>query len=207
MIELLMKSGAVGWVILANSLLAAVIFLEKLFHLHRAEIRRDDFLSGIFNIVRNGNVPEAIGMCDNTPGPVAYITRAALLHREESHAELTHAVEQAALEEIPRLERHLKGLLTAAQISPMLGLLGTVLGLISTLIMLERNAPLIQIGDAAGGMWQALITSAAGLIVAIPAFAGYNLLTARIERLVLDMERAASDIVHFLIHPDVKDAQ
>jgi biopolymer transport protein ExbB len=202
MIELLIKSGIIGWVILANSLLAALIFLEKLFHLHRAEIKTDDFLSGIYTIVRNGNLPEAIGMCDNTPGPVAYITRAALLHRGESHAELTHAVEQAALEEIPRLERHLKGLLTTAQLSPLLGLLGTILGLISSLIVMERNAPLIQIGDAAGGLWQALITSAAGLIVAIPAFAGYNLLSARIEKLILDMERGASGIIHFLIeHP------
>jgi biopolymer transport protein ExbB len=199
MLEILNKGGIITWIILLNSLVAMFIFLERLLHLHRAQIKTNDFLEGIYTIVRRGNILESISMCDSTPGPVAHITRAALLHYDRGHDAMTHAVEHAGLEEVPRLEQHLRGLMTAAQLSPLLGLLGTVFGLASTLLALEVNAPLVHIGDLAGGMWQALICTAAGLMVAIPAYAGYNLLVARVERLVLDMEQASTDIVHFLI--------
>jgi biopolymer transport protein ExbB len=199
MLEILSKGGIVTWIILLNSLVAMFIFLERLLHLHRAQIKTNDFLEGIYTIVRRGNILESISMCDNTPGPVAHVTRAALLHYDQGHDAMTHAVEHAGLEEVPRLEQRLRGLMTAAQLSPLLGLLGTVLGLASTLLALEANAPLVHIGDLAGGMWSALICTAAGLMVAIPAYAGYNLLVARVERLVLDMEQASTDIVHFLI--------
>lgn len=198
MMDILFKGGIITWLILLNSLVATIIFFERLLHLHRAQIKTNDFLEGIYTIVRRGNIPESISMCDNTPGPVAHVTRAALLHFDQSHDAMTHAVEQAGLEEIPRLEQRLRSLMTAAQLSPLLGLLGTVLGLATTLVSLESNAPLVHIGDVSGGMWAALICTAAGLIVAIPAYAGYNLLVSRVEGLVLDMEQASTDIVHFL---------
>ena len=199
MFEILNRGGIITWIILFNSLAALIIFLERLLHLHRAQIKTNDFLEGIYTIVRRGNIPESISMCDSTPGPVAHVTRAALLHFDQGHDAMTRAVEHAGLEEIPRLEQRLRGLMTAAQLSPLLGLLGTVLGLATTLLALEANAPLVHIGDLSGGMWSALIATAAGLIVAIPAYAGYNLLVARVEGLVLNMEQASTDIVHFLI--------
>ncbi|MFC1468211.1 MotA/TolQ/ExbB proton channel family protein [Verrucomicrobiota bacterium] len=199
MFEILSKGGIISWIIVLNSMVATVIFFERLLHLHRAQIKTNDFLEGIYTIVRRGNIPESISMCDNTPGPVAHVTRAALLHFDLSHNEMTNAVEHAGMEEIPRLEQRLRALMTAAQLSPLLGLLGTVLGLATTLISLEGNAPLVHIGDVSGGMWSALICTAIGLIVAIPAYAGYNLLVSRVEGLVLDMEQASTDIVHFLL--------
>lgn len=207
MLELLNKGGVISWIIAFNSLVAAIIFFERLLHLHRAQIKTHDFLEGIYTIVRRGNIPESISMCDNTPGPVAHVTRAALLHFDLGHEAMTHAVEQAGLEEIPRLEMRLPSLMTAAQLSPLLGLLGTVLGLASTLLALEGNAPLVHLGDVSGGMWSALITTAAGLIVAIPAYAGYNLLVSRVEALLLDMEQASTDVVHFLIQTQKEESR
>jgi biopolymer transport protein ExbB len=207
MFEILSKGGLITWIIALNSLVAALIFFERLLHLHRAQIKTNDFLEGIYTIVRRGNIPESISMCDSTPGPVAHVTRAALLHFDQDHAALTSAVEHAGLEEIPRLELRLRALMTTAQLSPLLGLLGTVLGLATTLLSLEGNAPLVHIGDVAGGMHSALICTAAGLLVAIPTYAGYNLLVSLVERLVLDMEQASTDIVHFLLQAQKEESR
>jgi biopolymer transport protein ExbB len=89
-------------------------------------------------------------------------------------------------------------LLTIAQIGPLMGLLGTVLGMMQALITIEQQSPLVQSGDLAIGLWQAMITTAAGLAVAIPTYVAYNFLIGRVEAVVLDMERASGDVLGFL---------
>jgi biopolymer transport protein ExbB len=190
------------WVILACSLVAAAIFLERFFHLHRAQIRSSDFLKGIYNILRRRNIVEAISICEETPGPVAHIVRAAILHYDESEENIRKAVQDAGVQEIPRLESNLNLLSTLAQIMPLLGLLGTVLGMMQTLMAIQNNAPLVHSGDLAAGLWQALISTAAGLAVAIPAYVGYNFLAGRVESILVDMERAAAEILNFLRQQD-----
>jgi len=198
MMELLQRGGPVMWLHLAAALGVTVIFLERLFHLHRAQIRSDDFLKGIYNILRRGNVVEAVSICEETPGPVAHVVRAAILQHDEPAGAVRRAVESAGIEELPRLEGRLGLLATIAQIEPLVGLLGTVLGMVEVLVTIQQKAPLVQAGDLAGGLWQALISTAAGLAVAIPAYAAYNFLVSRVESLVLDMEWAAVEIVTFL---------
>ena len=89
-------------------------------------------------------------------------------------------------------------LATLAQITPMMGLLGTVLGMMEVLLAVQEKSPLVHSGDLMGGLWQALISTAASLAVAIPIYAGYNLLVGRVESIVLDMERASVEILAFL---------
>ncbi|MCF7848724.1 MAG: MotA/TolQ/ExbB proton channel family protein [Kiritimatiellales bacterium] len=203
MLELMGKGGWIMWPLLVCSIIAAVLFLERVFHLHRAQIKRDDFLGGIYTIVNRGNMTEAISICDQTPGPVAYVVRTALLHYDEQGEVLKRTIDKAGLSEIPRLEKNLGGLLTIAQIAPLLGLLGTVLGLMMVFMLMNHHAPLAEIGDLAGGIWQALITTAAGLCISIPSFAGYNFLLSRVDAITLDMEHAAEDIYHFLTYERV----
>ncbi|MDH3982406.1 MAG: MotA/TolQ/ExbB proton channel family protein, partial [Kiritimatiellaceae bacterium] len=107
---------------------------------------------------------------------------------------------RAGLGEIPRLEKNLGGLLTIAQITPLLGLMGTVIGLVRIFMAMEQNAPLAEIGDLSGGIWQALTTTAVGLAVSIPSFAGYNFLLSRVENITLSMEYAADEIYRFLVY-------
>ena len=204
MLELMLKGGLVMWVIFGASLIAAMVFLERLFHLHRAQINSADFLEGIYNVLRRRNVVEAVSICEETPGPVAHITRAAILQGDADRDQIRQAIEGAGLAEIPRLERNLALLATIAQITPLLGLLGTILGMMEALWVIHQRAPLVYSGDLAGGMWQALITSAAGLAVAIPTYAGYNFLLHRLEHIVLDMERSSVEILHFLSTPAVR---
>lgn len=198
MLELVQMGGPVMWLLLVCSLMAGIIFLERLLHLHRAQIAPDAFLKGIFNILRRNNVVEAVSICEETPGPVAHLVRAAVLRHDEPPEAIALAIQASGLEEVPRLERNLNMLLTLAQIAPLIGLLGTVLGMAKTLIQIEQRAPLVHAGDISGGLWQALITTAAGLAVAIPTYAAYNFLVGRVEAVVLDMERAAGEILVFL---------
>jgi biopolymer transport protein ExbB len=207
MLELMIKGGWIMWPILVCSVTAAVLFLERLFHLHRAQIKQDDFLSGIYTIVNRGNTAEAVSICDQTPGPVAHIIRTGLLHADEQPEELKQTITKAGLGEIPRLEKNLGGLLTIAQITPLLGLLGTVIGLVRIFMGMEANAPLAEIGDLSGGIWQALLTTAVGLCVSIPSFAGYNFLLSRVERITLNMEYAAEEVYHFLVYERTEDGE
>jgi len=187
------SGGIVMVAILILSLVGLSIFLERLFHYHRAQIRTDDFLRGIFNVLRAGNRLEAVTLCEETPGPVAKLVHAALLHLDDGPEMIDKAIKDAGLLEIPRLERRLPLLASIGALAPMLGLLGTILGLLKGLEILSVKAPLIHSGDLAGGLWEALLTTAFGLGVAIPAYAGYNLLLARVDSLLLYMEQAARE--------------
>ena len=198
--EMISRGGWIMWPLLGCSLSAAILFLERLFHLHRAQIKQDDFLSGIYTIVNRGNTAEAVSICDETPGPVAHIIRTGLLHADEPPEMLRQTITKAGLGEIPRLEKNLGGLLTIAQIAPLLGLMGTVIGLVRVFMAMEQNAPLAEIGDISGGIWQALVTTAFGIGIAVPAFAGYNFLLSRVETITLNMEYAAEEVYRFLVY-------
>ena len=202
MLNWIQSGGPVMWLILAGGFVALIIFLERLFHLHRAQIEIDDFIHGITTNLKHGNELEAITICDQTPGPAALLVRTAIINSKEKKEDLIKAVQLAGIQEVPRLERHTNLLITLAQVLPMLGLLGTVLGLLTMLVMLQQGSPLAEIGDLAGGLWSALLTTAAGLITGIPAYAGYHFLISRVESIALDMEQAAGEIICFLTRPN-----
>ncbi len=202
MLNWIHSGGPVMWLIVAGGLIALLIFLERLFHLHRAQIKIEDFLNGITTNLNRGNDVEAITICDQTPGPAAHLVRTALLHRDDDATTLTQSVREAGIREIPRLERHTNLLITLAQVLPMLGLLGTVLGLLHMLAAMQAGSPLVEIGTLTDGLWSALLTTAAGLITGIPAYAGYHFLIGRVEAIALDMEQTAEEIIRFLTRPN-----
>lgn len=198
MTEVLMQGGPLVWVLLAVGLTGLLVFLERVLHLHRAKIRSEDFLQGLFRNLEYGHVEEALKVCDETPGPVAYLAKTAILHRNNDSEAFKRAMDNAGRSEISRMERRLVILATTAQVAPLIGLLGTVLGMVRALLVMNRQGPLVQSSDLSGLLMQALITTALGLIVAIPAYGGYNFLVNKMEKIVLDMERSASEITAFL---------
>ncbi len=193
----LQQGGWVLWLIIGAGLLAAVVFLERAFHVHRARIKTEDFLKGVCNILRRGNTAEALSICEETPGPVACMVRAAVMHQGEGREMIERAMNDSAITEIARLERRFFVLATIAQVAPIMGLFGTVLGMIETYVIIQQKAPLVHAGDLAGGIWQALITTAAGLIVAVISYIGYNILVGKVNTIALDMERAFGEILGF----------
>ncbi|MGD9612548.1 MAG: MotA/TolQ/ExbB proton channel family protein [Kiritimatiellia bacterium] len=198
MLNLMGNGGPVIWILLACGLFAALVFFERLFNLHRAQIAADDFLKGVYNILNRDNPVEAAAICEEAPGPVARLALAAVLHHDDTLESIGRAIEDAGLEEIPRMERGLGWLATLARITPLIGLLGTVLGLMEVLQAAHRAAPLVQSADLTGGLWNALSATALSLVIAILAYAGYNLLVSRVESILLDMERSASALLNFM---------
>ena len=199
---LLANGGPVMWLILIAAATAAVVFVERALFCHRSQINSAEFLNGVRTVIKRGNVVEAISICDATYGPVARLVKAAILHREQGRDRVREAVEEAGLIEVPRLEEKLNLLATIAQISPLLGLFGTIVGFIRMFMNLQSAGLYAHIiGDEnslAAGIWEALICAAAGLAVAIPAHAAYNYLVSRVNKIVLDMERAAAEIVNIV---------
>ena len=198
---LLANGGPVMWLILIAAATAGVVFVERALYCHRSQINAAEFLNGVRTVVKRGNVVEAISICDATPGPVARLVKAAILHREQGRERVREAVEEAGLTEVPRLEEKLNLLATIAQIAPLLGLFGTVVGFIQVFMYLQSEGLYANISgehSLAKGVWQSLICAAAGLAVAIPAHAGYNYLVSRVNKIVLDMERAAAEIVNIV---------
>ena len=198
MANLIGNGGPVIWLLLACGLFAAMVFLERLFNLHRAQIAADDFLKGVYNILSRDNTVEAATICEEAPGPVARLALAAVLHHDDTLDNVGRAIEDAGLEEIPRMEKGLGWLATLARITPLIGLLGTVLGMMEMLLAANRNAPLVQSADLTGGLWAALSATALSLVISILAYAGYNLLVSRVESILLDMERSASALMNFM---------
>ncbi len=198
MFEVISKGGPVMFPILLGSVLFVAIFIERLYHYHRAQIDTNEFISGIRNIMKKGNVAEAISICEETPGPVAHIIKTALLKHDRPRGEIAKTIEDAAMLEVPRLEKNLVVLATIDHISPLLGLFGTVIGMIQVFMKIQEMRGIINTEALAGGIWVALITTAAGLAVAIPAFVAYNYLVSRVNGLVLDMEKSATEVINLL---------
>jgi biopolymer transport protein ExbB len=195
---LLSHGGPVLYLILLASAVAVVVFIERFLHCHRAQINSTEFLNGVRTVLKRNNVVEAVSICDATPGPVARLVKTAILNREHGRERVREALEEAGLTEVPRLEERLNLLATIAQLAPLLGLLGTVLGFIRTFAAMQQEGLHAHVSDLSTGVWQALVCAAAGLAVAIPAHAGYNYLVSRVNSIVLDMERAATEIVHIV---------
>jgi biopolymer transport protein ExbB len=198
----IMQGGPVFWLIVLLGIAAVVVFFERLLHLRRAQIDYGDFLKGVCNVLENGNREEAMMICEETPGPVAAVVLTAIRHRQGTLAAIREAVDNTGRAEISRLERRLASLAITCQIAPLLGLLGTLLGLIQVVLAVNEQAPVVQNTSLTAGLIQALVTAVAGLLVAIPCHVMYALLMVRIERIVLDMEASASEIVVYLTRQD-----
>lgn len=195
---MLSHGGPVLWLLLLISAVAVVIFIERFLHCHRAQINSAEFLNGVRTVLKRNNVVEALSICDATPGPVARLVKVAILNRDQGRERVREALEEAGSAEVPRLEAKLSLLATIAQLAPLIGLLGTMLGFIQTFGRMQEAGLNAHIGQLSTGIWQALVCAAAGLAVSIPAHAGYNYLVSRVNSIVLDMERAATETVRIV---------
>lgn len=198
-LSLLTRGGPVMWVLMVLGALSLVLFVERLLYLHRGQIRSTDFIDGIKNILAQRRMVEAVTVCEEAPGPVAAVVKAALLHAGEDEARMRYAVQDAALVELPALERRLGALAAIAQVAPMVGLLGTVLGMATTFRAFMEGGQYATAQALSTGMWQGLITAGTALALAIPAHLGHHLLTGRVRAIVRDVEWAGNEIMRYLL--------
>src|SRR5437773_5188573 len=160
---LLANGGLMLWFILLVSAVAVAVFTERFLHYHRAQINSTEFLNGVRNVLKRDNIVEALSICDATPGPVARLVKTAILNRDGGRERVREALEEAGLAEVPRLEEKLNLLATIAQLAPLLGLFGTVIGFMKTYLLMNKNGLHADVTMLFNGIWPALICAAAGL--------------------------------------------
>lgn len=195
--EFLALGGPVMIPIALGSVVALAVFLERLWSLQRGAVLPPGLLERVEEALEKEQPKDALAACRERPSPFGRIIETAVEHRRESREEIKARLEDRGRFEVARLERYVEAVGTIAALEPLLGLLGTVTGMIKVFqeVVATSEHGAVDPGHLANGIWEALITTAAGLIVAIPTFVAYRYLQSRAQRLTLEMEDGALRIV------------
>lgn len=199
LLDLFLKGGIVMYPILFCSLLAVVIIIERSLVLRRAHIDAGQFMLRLRSVLQRGDIMAGVNFCSKTVAPIANILKKGLLKYPEGHDRVREAIENAGKEETFKLEHRLGILATVAGIAPLLGFLGTVTGMIAAFRTIEQLSGAVNPSDLAGGIWEALLTTAFGLMVGIPAYGLYNYFVNRVGRFVFEMESASEEFIDLVI--------
>jgi biopolymer transport protein ExbB len=192
------KGGPLMWLLLFCSILAGALFLERALFFHQISVRVGEFLGGLSNLIRHHRWAEAQMECAAFPTPVTRVLHAAILHHNAPREELKTIVQEAGQLEVPRLERRLGLLGAIGLIAPLIGLLGTVIGMIDVFGNISAQSGFANSSEISGGIYQSLLTTAGGLFVAIPAALGYAFLSSRLNSILHEMERAGIEVVNLI---------
>ncbi len=198
LVDIIFKGGILMWPIMMCSVVGMAITVERIIALRRADIDTREFMDIMRQVLRQNRIREAIEICDETDAPVSRIMKAGILKNNRSKDDIREAIEDAGRFEIPRLERYLSALATCANIAPLLGLLGTVSGMIKAFAQIQNKRGQVNPSDLAEGISNALVTTAAGLTVAIPMLVIYNYLVTRVDNMVVEMELSSSELIELL---------
>lgn len=193
--EIFLKGGYIMWFILLSSVIGLAVVIDRFVVLRRAKINVPAFMVRIRGFIKKKDISGAISYCIQEKSPVANIVRKGLKKYRYGHDRVKDAIENAGSQEISKLEKGLPVLASVAGIAPLLGFLGTVTGMIQAFMTIQDLAGAANPSDLAGGIWEALITTAFGLIVGIPALALYNYFLSSVKKLVGEMETVANDVI------------
>ncbi len=208
-LSLIKSGGPIMIPIILCSLFALGIVIEKLLYFAFIKTNVPKLKREVFERLKNNNIKEAVELCEKNKSPVAQILKAGIFKYSSSKEEIKENMEDASLYEIPKLENRLAALSTIAHITPLLGLLGTVTGMTASFHTIQVRAASmnpVTPGDLAGGIGEALLTTVAGLIVAIPTFVAYNYFVSRINGFVLEMERGATELLTLSANQGAQEA-
>lgn len=196
-IELIDQGGVLIYPLAALAVWGIVIIVIKSATLRRDRIIMPEAVEKLEELVVSGNIPEATAYCKKHPSPMTRILLAAIINYEKDEAQLKESVEEAGRQELPQIQSHLTTLSTIASVSPLLGLFGTVLGMISVFSVLSQQAN-IEASMLAGGISEALVTTACGMAIAMPTLAFYNHFTSKVQTLIIEIEKIALHMVAVL---------
>jgi biopolymer transport protein ExbB len=198
MIQLIEQGGIVMVVILLLSFVATIIIIERLLYFRRIRVDEEKMIDRLKTTLSKGHYDEAVSICENNPSPITNLMRVGIEHRGYSPQVIKDSIVDAANLEIPQMERFLSALGTVAHIAPLLGLLGTVTGNISAFGVLGEFGAVGDPALLAKGISEALLTTAAGLIVSIPSIIFYNYLVNKVNHIIIRLENRANDLVLLL---------
>ena len=198
------RGGWIMFLITIASVIALAIFIERYVTLRKIRVNARTFVLQIQNLLMRNRLDEAIKICKQTPGPVAALTKVTLEKYDRPYEEIKEALEGAGRAEIYELEKYLGTLGTVAAVAPLLGFLGTVTGMIKAFMKIESLGGNVAPSVLAGGIWEALVTTAAGLIVGILAIIFYNYIQGRVARYVHEMEESSYNLLDMVREREVE---
>ena len=201
----IVKGGPVMIPILALSVVALTIILAKFWELWRFRMRLDKLSHKLYTFMQEGNLSAALHSCRDDNTPLGRLFESALVHRSQERADLTRRLERLGREVVADLESYMPALATVIGVEPMLGFLGTIVGLIKAFMAWESVGEKITINILAGGIYEAMITTAAGLIIAIPYYLLYNHLVTRIGTLTRQTEERTEEFVDLLTVTNLRE--
>lgn len=199
--ELTLKGGWVMIPIFLLSVLAVYIFVERYFAIRKASVEDQSFMNRVREFIHDGKIEAAIRLSQSTNSPVSRMIEVGISRIGRPMADVNAAIENVGRLEIYKLERGMASLGAAAGAAPMLGFLGTVLGMIRAFYDMSLAGSTIDIGILSNGIYTAMVTTAAGLLVGIPAYFFYNILVSKIETVVFVLETRASEFMDLLNEP------
>ncbi len=199
MFQYFLRGGVMMYPLLVCSILIIAVIINRVMVFYRAETDEKRLMIRIKEFLEKDMPEGAIALCDRTTGPVAAMLKAGIVEHEKGREAMEEAFETAALYEIPRLEKFLPMLSMMASVSTLIGFSGTVLGMISAFNSIAK-ANISSPAVVASGVGQALITTAAGLLIAIPAIVSYHYFIGRVEKHVLEIEKRCKELIIMIIH-------
>lgn len=199
--DLTLKGGWIMLILGIFSVIAIFIFIERFLILKQASKEDQNFMDHIRSFIHDGKIDAALALCRRTQNPISRMIEKGLLRIGKPLSDINAAIENVGKLEVSRLEKNIAGLATIAGACPMLGFLGTVVGMVRAFYDMSMAGNNIDIALLSTGIYQAMVTTVAGLIVGILAFICYNILVARVEKLVFILEARASEFMDVLHEP------
>ena len=191
------QGGPVMYFLLLASIIALTVFIERFIYLGNVKKNAKLVTEKMREKLMGSRIDEAIAICDNNPGPASSIIKAGLLVNTKTRSEIEQAMEDAGKFEMPKLYKNIPVLSTIASISTLLGLLGTVIGMIMSSTVLSTQG-MTNPSKLIGGIAMALVATAAGLIVAIPSLVAYNYINAKTDKVISDLEIISTEFIKLL---------
>ena len=203
--EMAAKGGPLMWVLLLLSIVAIYIFGKKWWAIRQAGKIDKDFMMDIRDYIHEGKIKSAMTLCTKYDTPVARMVEAGLARTGKPLSDVQTAVENVGNVEVARLEKGLPYLATIAGGAPMIGFLGTVIGMVQAFFNMSNAGNNIDITLLSGGIYEAMVTTVGGLFVGIIAYFGYNFLTSQISTLVFKMENTTIEFIDMIHEPVVNE--
>lgn len=199
MSDLLQYGGPVLWLQAALAFMAVVYIIERLLYFHSVRVNVADFLVGISNHLRQKGFAEAIHQANRLRGPVGRIAHSVLIRHHMERKDLVMIADESVCMEVPRIEKNLRALLGVALIAPLAGLLGTSLGLIDAFTEINEAEGEVAYASLAGGIFQSLVTTAAGLCIATASYLFYLTMLGKAKRLLYRLQRTGIEVVNLIV--------
>ncbi|AEJ61239.1 MotA/TolQ/ExbB proton channel [Spirochaeta thermophila DSM 6578] len=195
MLNVLIKGGPVLWAIILLAFIGTAIVIERILYFRKIRVDEEKLFRRIKSSLEKGHFDEALYICDTNYSPLSVLIKVGIEHRDHPEHIQREVIKDAANQEVPRLEKNLSGLGTIAHIAPLLGLLGTVTGTMKTFGVLGQFGAVTDPGILATGISEALITTVAGILVAVPAVIFYNYLVTKVNLLLIKMENQVNSLI------------